>query len=267
VSLTISSINVYPVKSTAGQLQERARVEGRGLEHDRRWMVIDAGGEFVTGREVPALVRIRATPRKSGLTLEAPGVDPLFVADAGGAEPLTVTVWRDRVEARRVDRAADAWLQSVLGIPCALVRMPETTRRTVDPEHGAPGDTVSFADGYPLLLIGDASLADLNTRAPAPVEMARFRPNLTVSGSAAFAEDGWRRIRVGTVQFEAPKACDRCVMTTVDPRTGIKDEALEPLRTLSTYRRDRARGILFGVNLIPRGEGEIALGDSVEVLD
>lgn len=267
VPFTVSAIHVYPVKSTAGLSLPRANVLAEGLEHDRRWMLIDAQGGCLTAREHPRLVRIRATPRAGGLALSSADAEPLTVADARGrGDPITVTIWRDRVAARRVDPAADAWFASQLGVPCTLVVMPATTRRAVDPDYGGAGDTVSFADGYPLLLVGEASLAELNARSPRRAEMARFRPNLTVSGCAAFAEDGWRRIRVGAVTFDAPKACDRCVMTTVDPATGEKDAALEPLRTLAAFRRDRERGILFGVNLIPRGEGRVGVGDPVTVL-
>ncbi len=265
---TVHSLAVYPVKSTAGQALQRARVLPRGLENDRRWMLVDAGGSFLTGREHPALVRIRATPTTTGLVLEAPGAEPLTVPDARGAgAAIAVRIWGDRVPARRVDPAADAWFGRLLGRACTLVHMPRDTRRAVDPDFGAPSDEVSFADGYPLLLVGEASLADLSARSSAAVPMARFRPNVTVAGTPAFAEDAWRRIRVGEVEFVAPKPCDRCVMTTLDPVSGERHPRKEPLRTLASYRRDRARGILFGVNLIPRGTGTIAVGDEIRVLD
>lgn len=268
MSLSLSSVTVYPVKSSAGLPRDRAEVLAAGLEHDRRWMLVDSENAFITGREYPALVRVRATPLEGGgLTLEAPGQSTLTLEDAGGAASTAeVEVWRDQVAARFVDPRADAWLSGYLGVACRLVRIADERARRVDPDYATPADHVSFADGYPLLLIGDASLADLNEKAPGPAEMARFRPNLTASGAAAFAEDGWRRIRVGAVEFDVVKPCDRCVMTTVDPATGVKNEQLEPLRTLSTYRRDRARGILFGVNLIPRSLGEVSVGDEIEVL-
>jgi uncharacterized protein YcbX len=266
VSPSLASLTVYPVKSAAGLAVGRARVEPEGLEHDRRWMVVDGEGRFLTGREHPTLVRIAATPRGAGLELRAPGIDPLTLDDAGGGAPVTVSVWRDRVPARAVDARADAWFTALLGLPCILVRLPAGGARPVDPQYGRASDRVSFADGYPLLLIGEASLADLNARAPMHAAMSRFRPNLTVAGAAAYAEDGWTRIRVGEVAFDVPKPCDRCVMTTIDPHTAEKHATQEPLRTLAGYRRDRSRGILFGVNLIPRGTGTLRVGDAVEVL-
>ena len=267
MSLSLSSVTVYPVKSSAGLSRERAEVLAAGLEHDRRWMLVDSANAFITGREYPALVRVRATPlADGGLALEAPGQPDLTLENAGGDGSTEVEVWRDQVDARFVDARADAWLSGYLGVACRLVRIADERARRVDPDYAEPGDHVSFADGYPLLLIGDASLADLNEKAPGPAEMARFRPNLTVSGAGAYAEDGWRRVRVGAVEFDVVKPCDRCVMTTVDPATGVKNEQLEPLRTLSTYRRDRSRGILFGVNLIPRSLGQVSVGDEVEVL-
>lgn len=270
MSLRVASLSIYPVKSTAGLALADATVEARGLALDRRWMVVDAGGRFLTGRAHPALVTVTARPDGTGLALAAPGRDTLRITDATGAgrgERIPVEVWGSTVQAVTVDPAADRWLEELLGLPCRLVHMDAHAARGIDPEHARPGDEVSFADGYPLLLIGEASLADLATRTPGSPDMRRFRPNVTVAGGAPFAEDGWRRLRIGAVEFDVPKPCDRCVMTTIDPDTGVPDAGREPLLTLSRYRRDRTRGILFGVNLIPRGVGTVSVGDPVEILD
>jgi uncharacterized protein YcbX len=173
-----------------------------------------------------------------------------------------VTVWSYRGPA--IEHAAGgAWLSRVLGMECGLVFMPEDVERGVNPERGRPGDVVSFADGYPLLLTGEGSLDELNRRLEAPIEMRRFRPNLVVAGGAPFAEDTWRRLRAGGVAFRNAKPCDRCAIPTVDPSTGVTSR--EPLRTLARFRaRDGA--VWFGVNLIPDETGTIRVGDAVEVL-
>jgi uncharacterized protein YcbX len=264
---SVESISIYPVKSTAGRPVRRARVEPRGLECDRRWMLVTPGGRFLSARKHPRLVTVTATLQGNGLVLEAPGHESLELANArGGDEELSVTIWNDRVRARAVDPCADRWFSELLSAPCRLVHMPPTRARAVDPEFARAGDEVSFADAYPLLLIGAASLHDLRARAPIAISMRRFRPNVTVAGSAAYAEDGWASVRIGDVEFDVAKPCERCVLTTVDPDTGEQHPGKEPLLTLSRYRRDPARGILFGVNLIPRGSGALHVGDSVEVL-
>ncbi len=268
MSASVSSITIYPIKSTAGTSLNCADVERRGLSDDRRWLVVDARGEFMTGRKHPRMLLMAAAVRDRALSIEAPGMPPLAIDDARGQGPASdVQIWRDRVSARAVAPEADAWLSDFLGVECQLVYMPSTFERAVDPDFARPGDSVSFADGYPLLLIGDASLADLNTRAPIEVEMRRFRPNVTVAGCAPFAEDIWRRIRIGDVIFEGPKLCDRCVMTTIDPQRAAVHPDKEPLRTLAGYRRHPQAGILFGLNLIPRSGGTISVGDPIEVLE
>jgi uncharacterized protein len=173
-----------------------------------------------------------------------------------------VQVWSSRVAAL-VHDAGSAWLSDALGRRCQLVYMPDDVERAVNPLRGRPGDVVSFADGYPFLLIGQGSLDDLNGRMSAPLPMIRFRPNLVVEGAAAFAEDGWPRVRIGAVTFRNVKPCDRCVMTTVDPETGNK--GAEPLRTLATYRA-WGGAVWFGVNLIAENTGTLRVGDAVEAL-
>lgn len=262
----LQDIFVYPLKSAAALALTRAQVAARGLDGDRRWLVVDPGGAFQTGRQLPALVRIRATPVDGGLRLALPGQPDLLVGAPGArAARLPVQVWKDAVDAAVAGADADAWLSRALGRPLRLVYMDAAGARAVDPAYGQAGDQVSFADGFPLLAISQAALDQLNGRLPRPLPMLRFRPNLVLSGVPAHAEDGWRRLRIGSVEFAAVKPCTRCVFTTIDHHSGEPDPDGEPLRTLKTYRRG-ARGITFGMNLIPRGTGAIASGDAITVL-
>jgi uncharacterized protein YcbX len=256
----------YPMKSCAPLPAESAAVEPRGLAHDRRWMVVDPDGRFVTGRELPRLTLVHARPSADGgLSLQAPGMMPLRLEAPRGDARLPVTVWKSDVLARACDAAADAWLSAFLGRSVRLVHMAEDVHRPMTSSHARPGDEVSFADAYPLLLITRAAVDLLNTKLERPVSPLRFRPNLIVDGAAAHAEDGWSRVRVGEVEFEVGKACVRCVFTTVDPERGERDAGGQPLKALIGYRRG-PEGVTFGRNLIPRTRGTIRLDDPVEVL-
>ncbi len=265
--MQLSALYVYPIKSCAALVLDRVDVEPRGLAHDRRWMIVDSDGRFLTGRQLPRLVLLCATPTTSGLRLHAPNVDPIEIArPTADAVRRRVTVWDDTVDAPDAGDAVARWLSAWLGRTVRLVFMDAPATRAVSPNHAQPGDEVSFADGYPLLAISQASLDGLNVRLGPPLPMLRFRPNLVIEGTTAHAEDAWRRVRVGDVEFEAVKTCVRCVFTTVDPERGEFDPRGEPLRTLKTYRRSE-RGITFGMNLIARGSGTLRIGDAVTVLD
>jgi len=262
----LSSLHVYPVKSCAALSPASAAVEARGLRHDRRWMIVDADGRFLTGRQHPVLVLLQAQPADEGIALSAPGRAPLFVPQPDGTRRRRCTVWKDEVDAADAGDAAAAWLSDWLGTAARLVHMDAISRRAVSPKYGQPGNEVGFADAYPILLISQASLDGLNARLAAPLPMLRFRPNLVVAGAAApHAEDGWKRVRIGALEFDLVKPCTRCVFTTVDVERGDFDPGGEPLRTLKTYRRS-GEGIVFGMNLIPRGAGTLARGDAVTVL-
>ena len=176
-----------------------------------------------------------------------------------------VTVWRDTVPAHEAGERAAAWLTAFLGTPCRLVRMPESTERAVNPAFGEPGDVVSFADGYPFLLIGQASLDDLNARLASPLPMRRFRPNLVVAGAESFAEDTWKRVQIGHIVFRVVKPCARCTIPTVDPEAGVF-AGKEPLRTLATFRKFGSK-VFFGQNLIAQGTGALRVGDPVAILE
>ena len=267
---TLASIHVYPLKSCAPLTLGVARVEARGLEHDRRWMVVDTDGKFITGRKFPRLTLIRAAPVhdescRDALYLSAPGMPDLHLAVPAHALRGDVEVWGSRVDALIADADANAWIGAYLGIPARFAHMDADCVRAVDPDHSHPGDIVSFADGYPLLAISQAALDLLNSRLAQPVPMQRFRPSIVIAGTAAHAEDGWKRVRIGGIVFDVAKPCIRCVFTTVDFERGVLDPSGEPLRTLLTYRRT-PKGVSFGQNLIPRGAGTLRVGDAVEVL-
>jgi uncharacterized protein YcbX len=264
--MLLSAIHVYPIKSCAALSPTVAELEARGLAHDRRWMIVDAAGRFVTGRQVPRTVLIRATPRVGRLALDADGAQPLDIpVPPHGAPRRDVVVWKDTVDAIDAGDLAAHWLSAVLAREVRLVYMDASAARPVNPTRAQPGDEVSFADGYPLLLISQASLDALNARLAQPLPMLRFRPNLVVSGAQPHAEEAWKRIRIGAIEFEGVKPCVRCVFTTVDPARGEFDPSGEPLRTLKTYRRS-PDGIVFGTNLIARGLGTLRVGDAVTVL-
>jgi hypothetical protein len=269
-AMHLSSLHLYPLKSAAASTVETLFIEPRGPRHDRRWIVVDEHGRFLTARVLPELVSIRAEPEGDGLRLSAAGSASLAVPVPRDDGPrIEVSVWNDRVDALRADAAAEAWLSDRLQRPVRLAYMDVRARRAVDPAYAQPGDEVSFADGYPLLVISQAALDGLNARlaeaGAAPVTMAHFRPNLVVDGTAAHAEDSWRRVRIGGIDFDAVKPCTRCVFTTVDPVRAQRREDGEPLNTLKAYRRTPA-GVTFGMNLIARGTGVLRRGDAVDVL-
>lgn len=263
----LSELYIHPVKSCAALECSEAEVEPRGLAHDRRWLLVDADDRFLTGRQLSALVCLHPVPIKGGLRISTETGASIEIPLPGpDAVRRTVTVWKDRVSAADAGDAAAAWLSKVLELPVRLVHMDADAKRAVEPAFAQPGDEVSFADGFPLLLISRASLDGLNARVAVPLPMQRFRPNLVVAGAEPHAEDDWRRIRIGGIEFDLVKPCTRCVFTTVDPELGAIDPSGEPLRTLKTYRRGAA-GITFGMNLIARGAGTLRRGDGVTRLE
>ncbi|GEC20160.1 MOSC domain-containing protein [Pseudonocardia hydrocarbonoxydans] len=265
--LSLTAVRRYPVKSCRGHDVDSAVVEPWGLAGDRRWALVDDDGVAVTARRHPRMVLITPEPADDGLLLRAPGAEPLAVPVPGPGPLTDVRVFSDTVGAVAAAPAAHAWFGEVLGAPVRLMYLDDPRRRPVDPAHGRDTDVVSFADGYPLLLTTQESLADLDARTggAAPLSMTRFRPNLVIAGAPAWAEDGWRRVRVGDATFRVVKACDRCVLTAVDPETA--ETGPEPLRTLARHRRWDGK-VWFGTNLVPDTPGAVLrVGDAVEVLE
>ncbi|HRI03695.1 MAG TPA: MOSC domain-containing protein [Pyrinomonadaceae bacterium] len=279
--MKISEINIYPIKSLKGISVKSALVEERGLQFDRRWMLTDREGMFLTQREFPKMATIAVAVESGQLKVESDGhgvMNVPFEPDMG--ERGRVTVWNSVCEAEIYNGQVSEWFSDVLGTNCQLVYMPETSRRGVNPRFNLGDEVVSFADGYPLMVIGEGSLADLNSRLEEPLPMNRFRPNLVVSDIEAFAEDNWQKIRIGEAEFRSTKSCERCVITTVEQSSG-EFAGKEPLKTLATYRMakdivpDRyealgvgANAVLFGQNLITETPGAtINVGDEIVVLN
>ncbi|MBO0870390.1 MAG: MOSC domain-containing protein [Micromonosporaceae bacterium] len=269
--MRLVSLHVYPVKGCHRADLATAEVQPWGLAGDRRWMPVDDDGKMVSQREEPRLALVQPSIVDGELVLAAPGMPEVKVPAVAGGQ-IEVDIWKHRLPASPAGAEVDAWFAEFLGYPLRLVWLDDPTRRVVNQTYGEPGDRVSFADGYPLLLTNTASLADLNGwiaagdhPQEAPLPMTRFRPNVVVDGAPAWAEDGWigRRIRIGEVVFRAAKPSDRCVMTTQDQETGAKGR--EPLRTLARFRNVNQL-LLFGTNLIPDGTGALHLGDPVEVV-
>lgn len=262
-AMQLSALYRYPLKSGRAQSLQQAAISAVGLDGDRVWMLIDEHGEMITGREFPKLVLIDVAADAHGACFTAPDREPLCVRTEAFVVDQDCEVWGNRFTALRGDAMADAWFSAYLGAPCSLLYIGDAPgrRRLV----GEPDIALSFADGYPLLLIGEGSLDDLNSRLARPVPMTSFRPNLVVAGAEAFAEDQWRQLRIGAVTFEVAKPCTRCIFTTVDPALGEKSADRQPLLTLAKYRRF-AIGTCFGMNLIARSNGVLRIDDPVQIL-
>jgi uncharacterized protein len=266
----LASIHIYPMKAARAVDLGESRVEPWGLAGDRRWMLADSDGRFVSQREEASLARITVHPGGGALSVTAPGRAGLRVAVPAADGPLLkVSVWGSRVLAAAAGPQADAWFSAYLDRPVNLVYLDDpATRRPVDPDYGRDGDTVSFADGFPLLLTTTGSLDELGgwlaANGDEPVPMNRFRPNVVVAGTPAWAEDRWLRVRIGAVPFRVAKPCGRCVVTTTDQQTGVRGK--QPLKMLGRHRRF-GQELVFGQNLIPDGDGVIHVGDPVEVLE
>ncbi|EKP0308406.1 MOSC domain-containing protein [Aeromonas veronii] len=261
---TLASIHLYPIKSTAGMPLARARVTEEGLAGDRRYMVVKPDGTFITARTHPQLQQVVATPIEGGLQLNYPGVEPLILQEADFSRaPQATGVWSDRFTALHTTPIADCWLSRVAGETAQLLWLGETSDRFRE----KTGTRVSFADGYPLLLISQASLEDLNLRSDALHQMSQFRTNLVASNTQPFEEDSWVRIRIGEVEFQVAKPCSRCIMTTVEAGTDRFNALKEPLATLTRYRRGEDGEVYFGQNLIALNGGWIEAGSEIEVLE
>jgi uncharacterized protein YcbX len=260
----LASLHVYPIKGAAGISPREWEVDRRGLRYDRRWMLVEPSGEFLTQREVPELALVRPRIEPPHLVVEAPAMTELRLPlHPMGGRRKRVRIWNDRVEALLPDQRADQWFTDYLGTPTGLAWLPEEADRPVDRAYAEAAHQVSFADGFPFLVIGQESLDDLNRRLAVPLPMNRFRPNLVVAGAEPFAEDDWRRVRIGELELDVVKPCARCVVTTTDQQTA--ERGVEPLRTLATYRRIDGK-VVFGQNALHDRPGRLAQGDRVTVM-
>lgn len=266
---SVASLHVYPVKSCRGIAVDSFRVTDTGPEWDRRWMIVRPGGMFITQRSHPAMATIAVAIEGSTLRLSAPGRMPLELPVDHAGRSWPVVVWRSECLGIDAGDEAAAWLTEALGEPLRLVRQDPARPRLANPDYAGPDPhPVSFADAYPVLMISRASLEDLNRRLPEPIPMARFRPNVVIDGVEAYAEDAMTCFRAGAVVLRGIKRSDRCAITTTDQETGARHPRQEPIRTLKTYRYDRAlKGVVFGQNcVIEAGVGErLAIGTPIEI--
>jgi uncharacterized protein YcbX len=263
--LTVSKIFIYPIKSLGGIAVSSAFVTDRGLQYDRRWMLIDEHNTFLTQREIATMALFGVAIQKEDLlvTHKPGGAAILIPFKPQTNEMLTVEVWSDQCKAVVVSHEANQWFSDKLGINCRLVYMPDAVNRRVDGRYATNKEIVSFADGYPMLLIGQSSLDDLNSRLQEKLTIQRFRPNIVFTGGEPFEEDELEVFKIKDILFYGVKLCARCVVTTIHPDTAITGK--EPLRTLATYRM-RNNNIYFGQNLLHKGEGWIEIGDTIEVI-
>lgn len=273
-ALILSQINLYPIKSCAAKSLSTSFIEPHGLAFDRRFVIADKQGIFLTGRTHPKLSLIQSKLTPQGLQVTAANMPPLTLNYRDfSSQYQNVQVWNDTINAQHCSPLIDRWFSDYLGLSCQLLYFGERSQRSVKGHRQNSAVKIAFADGYPLLLISQASLDDLNQRIAIDhgiqnqVSMMHFRPNLVVNNSLAFAEDGWQRIRIGEVVFEIVKPCSRCIFTTVDPQTAQKHPLQVPLVTLKKYRFDNAKQeIMFGQNLIALNQGQISVNDKVEIL-
>lgn len=262
--LQVSELYIYPIKSLGGISLDRATLTDRGFEYDRRWMLVDADGRFLSQRELPQMALLQAGVDAAALSVrhkERKDCSIEIPMEASG-ESCEVTVWDDRCKGLYVDTRVDEWFSDILSFRCRMVYMPDSSRREVESGYARNGEITSFSDAYPLLMIGDASLKDLNSRLEVPVPMNRFRPNIVFTGGEPFQEDKMKHFRIGDISFFGVKPCARCMITTIDQSTAAQGK--EPLKTLSQYRRDGQK-VLFGQNLLFRGQGSVAIGDPISL--
>ena len=278
--MKISQINIYPIKSLKGISLNEAIIEKRGLQYDRRWMLVDDNGVFFTQREFPKMATIVISLSENGLEVSSDEFENLLIPNQPTTdEKIKVRVWQSICDAIVLENNINQWFSDVLQTNCRLVYMPDESEREVNLLFNQNDDIVSFADGYPFLIIGENSLFDLNSRLENEIPMNRFRPNFAVQNSDAFAEDSWKKLSIGNTIFRATKPCERCVITTVDQNGGFFT-GKEPLKTLANYRLAKdvfpnnfksfgsdKNAVLFGQNLIAENFGErVKIGDEIKVL-
>ncbi len=264
--VTIKSLHIYPIKSLGGIELVQSKVERRGLQYDRRWMLIDENGRFVSQRENPKLALLQPSIKdnlifvedRSG-TLSTLG----FEMSEPSSSPMKVTIWDDECEAKPLDMKVNQWFSEFLGKTVQLVYMHDDSQRIADQRYApAKDDVVSFADGYPILAISQESLDLLNSKLETEIPMDRFRPNLVLQGLEAHEEDALAQIEIGALKLFGVKPCARCVMTTINQQTAEK--GAEPLKTLASYRKTGNK-ILFGENFIPETDGWLKVGDDINI--
>lgn len=261
--LKLSEIWIYPIKSLGGIQLQQSRVLEKGLQHDRRWMLVDETGKFLTQRVYPQMALFKLSFDGEGLKITFGNHSThISFTNPSTMDLMKVTIWDDSVLACEVSAKHSEWFSSLLGMKCKLVFFPEGNSRPVDPRYKVNNEHVSLADAYPFLVIGQRSLDNLNEKLEESLPMNRFRPNLVFTGGEPHEEDTWKNFTVGSNRFVGVKPCARCVLTTVDQNTAVK--GVEPLKTLTTYRKQGSK-ILFGQNLVALDHGHIHVGDIISL--
>jgi len=260
----LESIHIYPVKSARGLTLDRAVVDARGLRWDRRWVLVDGEGSFVTQRELAALATLETALDDARLLLHRDGFGSLALplTPSPDAARAQVVVWGDRCDAIDCGEPSAEWLSRAFSQPLRLLFMPDDSLRAVDPRYARDGDITSFSDGFPVLIATSASLSELQSHIAGEIPMNRFRPNLVIADSEPWEEDDWANVSIGSVPFRVVKPSARCVITTTDQLTGARGH--EPLATLAKLRSVDHK-VLFGQNAIPDASGWVAVGDRVEI--
>jgi uncharacterized protein YcbX len=265
-NLTLSHIFIYPIKSLGGISLQSAKVEERGLQYDRRWLLVDKNGTFLTQREHPqmALLQVSIKDDKLEIAHKIKNISALQISiTTDKTNSIAVNIWDDVVIAKNVSRDADLWFSDALNLDCHLVSMDKDSDRITDKKYTPEPKQVSFADAYPFLIIGQESLNDLNCRLKEPLPMNRFRPNFVFSGGEPFGEDTWKDFMIGDLKFRVVKPCSRCVVTTVNQDTAEKSS--EPLETLSQFRK-AGNKVNFGMNAVSFGDGLVEVGSKIVLI-
>jgi uncharacterized protein len=264
---TISELYIYPVKSLGGITVNEVQITDRGFEYDRRWMLVDANNRFLTQREHASMALLQTALVSKGIEVHQKNnpnekiVIPFLFKQQ---EKIAVTIFDDICEAVTISNEIDRWFSSYLQIACKLVYMPDDSLRKVDSRYAREEKNITaFSDGYPILMLSKASLADLNGRLPEALSINRFRPNLVIDGVSAFEEDSMEHFTINDISFYGVKPCARCVVTTINQQTIEKGK--EPLKTLATYRMKNNK-IYFGQNIIPATVGKVKIGDNITIL-
>jgi uncharacterized protein YcbX len=264
-SYLISGLYIYPVKSLAGIAMNEVALCPTGFVNDRRWMLVDREGRFISQREHHDLCLFLPHYSPDGFMIRYQSDELLLPFTIDNGERIAATIWDDTVEAIVAGDSINEWFSTRMNRPVRLVYMPDESKRSIEDKYKVSNDdVVSFADGYPVLAIGEAALALLQSKVQEELPMNRFRPNLVFTGGNAHDEDTWKHFSINGLDFYGVKPCGRCVITTIDQQTG--KAGMEPLKTLATYRRQEQK-ILFGQNIISPANGSIRIGDPIAIIE
>jgi len=266
--MKISTLSIYPLKSITGIQLQNSKVLNKGLLFDRNWALVDNFGKVITARDFPKLLQLSSQLTEHSLEIYQDGFNVLTIPKRPEiSHSEKIQIFSGTANGLIYADDINNWFSNYLGISAKLMAVDTDNERAILKKHGgSQGDIVGFADQNPILLISEASLEDLNSRLEVPVTMTHFRPNIVISGCEPFAEDNWVKFKIGACEFEVVQPCQRCIFTTIDPKTAQKDVNMEPLKTLSSYRKLSTGGIEFGVHAIPRKTGKIAIGDTIEIV-